>query len=163
MVQYRGVFFSFLSFRVCSRLSRSLATRISRIAVTPMSQKSCQATPDASNSSLLSPSSSLSQDDDNALARPFKKIKTQLSNCSTSSTIIDLDNPDQDASTVASDAPDIEVVEVDPEKDLGTFVDYFQTALEFMNHDTRYRGFEKGLALTNIQLLQVRWGLDSIS
>jgi len=97
-----------------------------------MSQKSCQATPNASNGSLLSPSSSLSQEDDNALARPFKKVKTHLSICSKSSTIIDLDSPDQDASTVANDSSDIEVVEVDPEKDLGTFVDYFQTALEFM-------------------------------
>jgi hypothetical protein len=117
------VFFSFLSFCVGFRLSQSLATRISRIAVTPMSQKSCQATPNASNGSLLSSSLSLSQDDDNALAQPFKKVKTHLSICSKLSPNINLDSSDQDASTVASGPSDIEIVKVDPEKNLGTFVD----------------------------------------
>jgi hypothetical protein len=114
-----------------------------------MARKSCQATSNASNSSILSPSSSLSQvsesvktvftEDDKALVRPFKRVKTGLSTRS-KSTAIDRDIASQDAtnndnaSTLPSDSSDIEIVEVDPEKELGTFVEYFHCRSRIHGH-----------------------------
>ena len=114
-----------------------------------MARKSCQATSNASNSSILSLSSSLSQvsesvktvftEDDKALARPFKRVKTGLSTRS-KSTAIDRDIASQDAtnndnaSTLLSDSSDIEIVEVDPEKELGTFVEYFHCRSRIHGH-----------------------------
>jgi hypothetical protein len=107
-----------------------------------MDQKSRQATSNASNGSILSLSKSLSSvsesvmtvftKDEKALAQPFKKAKTSLSTRSKSSTTIDQDIAGQDAtdndeaSTLLSDPSDIEIVEVDPEKELGTFVQHFR-------------------------------------
>ena len=60
-------------------------------------------------------------EDDKVLAWPSKKVKTGLSTCSKSSTAIDLDQNavNDDNTSTLSDLSDIEVVEVDPEKELG--------------------------------------------
>jgi len=105
-----------------------------------MAQKSCQALSNGGNGSTLSQSSSFSSisesvktvstKDDEALVRPFKKAKTRVSTCSKSSTI-NQDVASQNATnndealTVLSESSDIEIVEVDPEKELGTLVEYF--------------------------------------
>ena len=107
-----------------------------------MARKSCQAPSNAGDGSTLSPSASFSSvsesvktvftKDEKDLVRPFKKAKTRLSTCSKLSTINrdDRDVASQnatnndDASTVPSDLSDIEIVEVDPEKQLGMFVEY---------------------------------------
>lgn len=69
--------------------------------------------------------------DEKALVRLFKRAKTRLSTCSKSSAInrdIASQNTtnNDEASTVLNDSSNIEIVEVDPEKELGTFVEYFQ-------------------------------------
>jgi hypothetical protein len=72
--------------------------------------------------------------DEKALVRLFKRAKTRLSTCSKSSAInrdIASQNTtnNDEASTVLNDSSNIEIVEVDPEKELGTFVEYFQWPL----------------------------------
>jgi hypothetical protein len=107
-----------------------------------MARKSLQATSNASNGSTLTLSSDSSQvsesakaifNDDKALARPFKKVKTCPSKSTRleSPTIIDQDISSQDAmnddnTLTLCDSPDIEIVEIDPKKELGTFVEYYR-------------------------------------
>ena len=124
-----------------------------------------------SNGSILSSSSSLSQvsetakialtEDDKALARPLKRVKICLSAHPKSLRTIDRDiatqdaTQDDDTSTLQSDASDIEIVEVNPEKELGMFCYIFLLiTLEFMA--IHHRGIEKELVLLNIQFLQVQ-------
>jgi hypothetical protein len=105
-----------------------------------MARKSFQVPSNASDGSTVSPSSSFSSvsesvktivtKDEKALVQPFKRAKTRISTCSKSSAINrdvasqNTTNNDE-ASTVSSDSSDIKIVEVDPEKELGTFVEYF--------------------------------------
>src|SRR6266852_8741827 len=102
----------------------------------PIAHKSHHATSSARNGSTLSPASSLSQVSGSvksASAPSFKKIKTTLSTCSVSQTTIDQDIASQDtanddhASTVRSnsDDSDLEIVKVDPEKELDTSLNTF--------------------------------------
>src|SRR5260221_10673051 len=102
----------------------------------PIACKSRHATSSARNDSTLSPVSSLSQVSGSvksASVPSSKKIKTTLSTCSVSQTTIDQDIASQDAtnddhaSTVRSnsDDSDLEIVEVDPEKELGTSLNTF--------------------------------------
>ena len=93
-----------------------------------MAQKSCQVPSYAGDGSTLSPSPSFASVSESVktkktLERPFKKVKTHLSSDSKSSTINwdvasqNTTNNDE-ASTVSSDSSDIEIVEVDLEKEL---------------------------------------------
>src|SRR5258707_9983267 len=102
----------------------------------PIARKSRYAKSSAKNGSTLSPASSLSQvlgSVKSASVPSSKKIKTTLSTCSVSQTTIDQDIASQDtanddhASTVRSDSDDsdLEIVEVDPEKELGTSLNAF--------------------------------------
>jgi hypothetical protein len=102
-----------------------------------MAPKSRQAASLASNGSA----SSLSQASESvktvfrkgvkALAQLFKKAKTHFSTRSKSSTTIDEDIASRHAtdkdnvSTLAGDSSGIEIVEVDPEKELSMFNHYF--------------------------------------
>src|SRR5260221_9244061 len=96
-----------------------------------IAHKSRHATSSARNGSTLFPASSLSQVSGSvksASAPSSKKIKTTLLTCSVSQTTIDQDIASQDAAnddhalTVRSnsDDSDLEVVKVNPEKELGT-------------------------------------------
>ncbi len=102
----------------------------------PIARKSRHATSSARDGSTLSLASSLSQVSGSvksASAPSSKKIKTTLSTCSVSQTTIDQDIASQDAanddhaSTVRSDSDDsdLEIVKVDPEKELGTSLNTF--------------------------------------
>jgi hypothetical protein len=72
--------------------------------------------------------------DDRASARSLKKVKTGLSTRSESPVTIDQNVANQDAmnddnaSTLKSDS-DVEIVEVDPEKELGTLLNTFADCL----------------------------------
>ena len=72
--------------------------------------------------------------DDKALVRPLKKLKSCILTCSKLTTINQDDasqNPrnNDNALTVPSDQSDIEIVEVDLENELGTFIEYFHWPL----------------------------------
>jgi hypothetical protein len=113
-----------------------------------MARKSHQATPNASSGSILSPSLSLSSvsesvktvpiKDEKVLVQPFKMAKT----CPSTHSAINHDNQNlasqdtannDEVSTLASNSSDIEIVEADPEKELGKlclltiFADCLQT------------------------------------
>src|SRR5713101_2781667 len=102
----------------------------------PIAHKSHHATSSARNGSTLSPASLLSQVSGSvksASALSSKKIKTTLLTCSVSQTTINQDIASQDAanddhtSTVRSDSDDsdLEIVEMDPEKELGMSLNTF--------------------------------------
>src|SRR6266852_1410483 len=102
----------------------------------PIARKSRHATSSARDGSTLSLASSLSQVSGSvksASAPSSKKIKTTLSTCSVSQTTIDQDIASQDTanddhtSTVRSnsDDSDLEIVKVDPEKELDTSLNTF--------------------------------------